>query len=185
MEAPSRLPFAHRLCPPFGIELCEAVRVLVATTFISPAPIALNFIDTVTVLIFIGIWFVRIFRRTDVCSTVSADMDSGWDCLPVLVFFHGIHKQCGSCVYCHAHSRGDGNIISNFNCKLREGNVLVMCVSVHGGSHVTITHDALDFIIKKPPAPCTGCTAPLATSTLTGNTPPPGSDTWWPRLETC
>ena len=66
------------------------------------------------VLIFTGIWFVRIFRRTDVSSTVSADMDSGRDCLPVLVFFHGIHKQRGSCVYCHAHSRGDGNIISNF-----------------------------------------------------------------------
>ena len=45
------------------------------------------------VLIFIGIWFVRIFRRTDVSSAVSADMDSGRDCLPVLVFFHGIHKQ--------------------------------------------------------------------------------------------
>ena len=36
--------------------------------------------------------------------------------------------------------------------KLREGNVFNrVCLFTRGGSHVTITHDTLDFTIQRPP----------------------------------
>ena len=51
-------------------------------------------------------------------------------------------------------SAGDINTLYNY-CpltKLREGNVFTcVCLSVHGGPHVTITYDALDLTLQPPP----------------------------------
>ena len=51
-------------------------------------------------------------------------------------------------------------------------SVVCVCQSVcPQGSHVTITHDALDLTVQAPMGPH-----------VQG---PPASDIWWPRLETC
>ena len=43
-------------------------------------------------------------------------------------------------------------IITNPTTKFWEGNVFsLVCLSVHRGSHVTITHDALDLTIQRSP----------------------------------
>ena len=64
--------------------------------------------------------------------------------------------------------------------KLRQGNVFIhICSSVSysvQGSHVTISHDALDTLYK---APKHQTWEPPALA------PPPVSDIWWPSLETC
>ena len=57
--------------------------------------------------------------------------------------------------------------------------------SVHGGSHVTITHDALDLTIEGLPlVPNALYMRPYRTSTHIATVPPPASDIWWWRLET-
>ena len=50
------------------------------------------------------------------------------------------------------------------------------------GSHVTITHDALDLTIQGPTA-----LAPDSSLSAHGHSwpQPPGSDIWWQSLETC
>ena len=85
--------------------------------------------------------------------------------------------------------------------KLRECNVF-MCVSFcpQRRSHVTITHDALDFTIQGPPWPNPLCTeTPLApapqlvTSGCQDQGPvqtcsledPLGADFWWMVTEAC
>ena len=75
--------------------------------------------------------------------------------------------------------------------KWREGNVFgrvcpSVSHSVHGGSYVTTTHDALDLTTQEPLRVCPTQPNPLPTqtwgSTMQG---PPGNDIWWPRLEIC
>ena len=74
-------------------------------------------------------------------------------------------------------------LLWNYFCppmKLRECNVF-MCVSFcpQRRSHVTITHDALDFTIQGPPL----AQSPLYRDPSGPSTP--AGDIWWPRPGTC
>ena len=82
--------------------------------------------------------------------------------------------------------------------KLQEGNVFRHVWLFTDGSHVTITHDALNFTIEESPGP--GHPPGHGTSlyqdppasphghetSLYGDPcPSPATDIWWPRLEIC
>ena len=67
--------------------------------------------------------------------------------------------------------------------KLREGNVFThVCLFVQRGSHVTITHNALDLIVRLPhPALDIRHGTPLPNPSPIPTHPPPPCQTWnWP-----
>ena len=65
-----------------------------------------------------------------------------------------------------------------------------LCVSVHGGgggSHVTITHDALDFTVQPTPRHQTmePHPQPQPPGHQTWDPPTSASDIWWQSLQIC
>ena len=85
--------------------------------------------------------------------------------------------------------RRPGSHIYRPPTKLREGNVFTRVLSVilftgDGGPNVSITYDALDLTIERPPSPnpSSGHRTSLYRDTAC---PTPASDIWWPGLKIC
>ena len=139
----------------------------------------------------------NIWRLAYWVSTLAKRANSAETCLKLLI----------RCIWFFFPSSWIPLIYYDPLTKLREGNVFsCVCPSFcpQGGSHVTITYDALDVITegspldwtslyKDPPPPAVDV-GPHSTGPLEPSPPwtlepivqgPPGGNIWWQRLETC